>query len=484
MKKTISVILAGGMLLSACPTAAQSDVKITINNEEFVPKNALGEEVYPFIENGTTYLPVRAMGEAVGKEVGFDGENNAVYVGVKPAAKDAERNPIVKIDDRIFFEEDEKFYGSINTMEMTVKMQKIAKTLYSESEIENYIKNVYAFLEATEGELLKSDEYLFNEYVKYVAYVDMIGATIKMPEEEYEKYVTARHILVSDKETAEKVLEKLKEGADFADLTEEYNTDPGQSRDSAYTFTYNEMVKEFEEAAFALKEGEYTKEAVKTQFGYHIIERLPLDRESVPTTNYQISEMEKMLGEVSVEKVRIKSGDYGKIEGFTVSEEALEIIGGGSDYGKIFEFVKNMAAIKKCMDEENILAEHEKESADNKTEEYKGIFPSSVDDEKAEYFASLMANYVIYMTRMYAGTLDEGFDEKFGAVQIDAEVFEFDEIKVFVDGKLIVPTDVNGDYVSPKNVDGTVYVPVRAIVQALGMKADWDNDTRSVLITK
>ena len=31
------------------------------------------------------------------------------------------------------------------------------------------------------------------------------------------------------------------------------------------------MVPEFEEAAFALKPGEYTKTPVKTQFGYHVI---------------------------------------------------------------------------------------------------------------------------------------------------------------------------------------------------------------------
>lgn len=31
------------------------------------------------------------------------------------------------------------------------------------------------------------------------------------------------------------------------------------------------MVKEFEEAAYALKENEYTKEPVKTTYGYHII---------------------------------------------------------------------------------------------------------------------------------------------------------------------------------------------------------------------
>ena len=38
----------------------------------------------PFIYNGTTYLPVRAVGEALGKQVGWDGKTKTVYIGEVP----------------------------------------------------------------------------------------------------------------------------------------------------------------------------------------------------------------------------------------------------------------------------------------------------------------------------------------------------------------------------------------------------------------
>ncbi|MCD8090542.1 MAG: NPCBM/NEW2 domain-containing protein [Clostridiales bacterium] len=40
----------------------------------------------PFIYNGTTYLPVRAVAEALGKEVNWVGETSTVYLGAMPSA--------------------------------------------------------------------------------------------------------------------------------------------------------------------------------------------------------------------------------------------------------------------------------------------------------------------------------------------------------------------------------------------------------------
>lgn len=86
------------------------------------------------------------------------------------------------------------------------------------------------------------------------------------------KQVRARHILLKDQKTAEQVLAKLKKGEDFAQLAKEDSTCPSKARGGELGFfTRQQMVKEFSDAAFALKPGEISP-VVKTQFGYHIIQ--------------------------------------------------------------------------------------------------------------------------------------------------------------------------------------------------------------------
>jgi peptidyl-prolyl cis-trans isomerase C len=88
------------------------------------------------------------------------------------------------------------------------------------------------------------------------------------PEEE----VSARHILVDSEDRAKELKEKLKGGADFAQLAKENSKDPGSKEnggDLGY-FGHGQMVPEFEEAAFKLGKGEVS-DPIKTQFGWHLL---------------------------------------------------------------------------------------------------------------------------------------------------------------------------------------------------------------------
>ena len=72
---------------------------------------------------------------------------------------------------------------------------------------------------------------------------------------------------------AKEVIKKLNDGADFAKLAKEYSSDSSNASkggDLGY-FNTGDMAEEFETAAYKLKLNEYTKEPVKTKFGYHII---------------------------------------------------------------------------------------------------------------------------------------------------------------------------------------------------------------------
>lgn len=89
---------------------------------------------------------------------------------------------------------------------------------------------------------------------------------------EGETEIKARHILVADEDAAKAIIAELDGGADFAELAKEKSTGPsGPNGGDLGFFGRGQMVPEFEEAAFALAPGEYTKEPVQTQFGWHII---------------------------------------------------------------------------------------------------------------------------------------------------------------------------------------------------------------------
>ncbi|NCB63573.1 MAG: hypothetical protein EOM52_08165, partial [Clostridia bacterium] len=93
MKKQLKVLSALVCVLALAGTAAASSVittrtlqaqymgiQIKVDGQTVTPKDATGNTVEPFIVDGTTYLPVRALGEAIGKQVTWDGETKTVSV--------------------------------------------------------------------------------------------------------------------------------------------------------------------------------------------------------------------------------------------------------------------------------------------------------------------------------------------------------------------------------------------------------------------
>ncbi|MBQ7821532.1 MAG: peptidylprolyl isomerase [Clostridia bacterium] len=100
---------------------------------------------------------------------------------------------------------------------------------------------------------------------------------------ESETLVRAAHILVEDITVAEGLLEEAQNASDeeFVRLATEIGTDPGMAGNAdGYYFTPGQMVESFENAVYSLNENE-TSGIVESDYGYHIIRRLPKDEEYV-----------------------------------------------------------------------------------------------------------------------------------------------------------------------------------------------------------
>jgi len=84
--------------------------------------------------------------------------------------------------------------------------------------------------------------------------------------------VRASHILVDSEEIAKEIIAQLDRGTRFDVLAGMYSKDATNSTGGDLGwFGKGMMIPEFENAAFALEKGEYSKDPVKSQFGYHII---------------------------------------------------------------------------------------------------------------------------------------------------------------------------------------------------------------------
>ena len=82
------------------------------------------------------------------------------------------------------------------------------------------------------------------------------------------------HILVKTEKEAQAVIARLEKGDKFANIACEISLCPSGKRGGDLgAFGRGRMVREFEEAAFALQKGQISP-IVKTEFGYHIVRRL------------------------------------------------------------------------------------------------------------------------------------------------------------------------------------------------------------------
>ena len=190
------------------------------------------------------------------------------------------------IDKKIFdtiYKNDEEIEKQVNEQFEYYESQYSQSGSSLEDVIKNYgYKNVKEFKDELRLNIQRSkavDDYL-KDNIKD-------SEIQKYYDENYAGDISAKHILIkvkasdsdeglSDEEALNKandLISKLNDGADFSELAKENSDDTGSASnggDLGY-FNKGQMVKEFEDAAYSLGVNEYTKEPVKTTYGYHII---------------------------------------------------------------------------------------------------------------------------------------------------------------------------------------------------------------------
>ena len=177
--------------------------------------------------------------------------------------------------------------------------QMIAQRLFLLDAQRNFYEREPAFkLKAHSQQALKDQEQLLMEYA-----ITKCIQSVRVTEEEVRAYydahkddlqaeesVNASHILVDSEEKANSILADIRAGKiSFEDAARQYSTCPsGKQGGSLGDFARGQMVPEFDQAVFALQEGELTG-PVKTQFGSHLI-RMNKKNEATPISYADIRE--------------------------------------------------------------------------------------------------------------------------------------------------------------------------------------------------
>ena len=218
MKKQVLIASALLSLLSLGSTAALAQ-NIAIVNGKAVPKARMDSLSLQFQSTGRP---------------------------ITPEVQEQMRQHLIALE--VFTQEADKL-GLSSSDEFKAQMELARQTVLANQLIKDF-----------ESKNAVTDELLKAEYDKFAA---ANGG----------KEIKARHILVDKEADAAAIIASLKKGGKFEEIAKKRSKDTGSGAkggdlDWANPSSY---VPEFSAALLALKKGQLTDKAVKTQFGFHII---------------------------------------------------------------------------------------------------------------------------------------------------------------------------------------------------------------------
>ena len=285
MKKTIIAALALSMLISACGTKTQ------------IAGNVGGHDI---TANEIQFFLDSVKSEMEGTELSTEEDWKTKEIEGRPAIELAKDRAVDSAIKNVASMEIAKKLGiELNADDET----RIKETKKQYIERFGGEKEYKAFLKES-----KMEDAFFDEFIKSMVYqgklmeevrkekpvteADILGYFDEHEEDYNAIYRRAKHVLTltkdmekgvdlspeeqeAAKKTAEDVLARAKAGEDFDALIKEFSADPGVATNpDGYVFTDGQMVPEFQDGVDALGFNEIG--FAKSDYGYHVLQRLPL----------------------------------------------------------------------------------------------------------------------------------------------------------------------------------------------------------------
>lgn len=246
-----AVSLASAVTLAACggDDGSSSDVVATVNGTEITAEQV--DAQYEIFSQNAGDPPEGTTQEEHDQQLRVNGLNQLVFAQI--LLDNAEEMGIEVTDEDIdatrqgLFEQ----YGGEEELYSALEEQGMAR-----DEVDRQI------------EILTTQDAVIADLSEEVSDEEVQAA--------YDEGASARHILVEDEAAANDALDRIDSGEAFADVATDVSTDQGSAANGG-ELGFNQpgvFVPEFEDALFSAEEGEVVG-PVETQFGFHIIERMP-----------------------------------------------------------------------------------------------------------------------------------------------------------------------------------------------------------------
>lgn len=295
MKKLLLPILCVGLLFTGC---GEKTIPVLENGEEVVAKldgkDITANDLYNELKNqGGTNILVNLIDEFIANKEVKDDEEASKFADAQIATLKAQYESYGEDFDKVL----KTYYDSIDELK-----EEIILDYKKNKVVENYVKSTISDKEV-------------NNYYKNNVFGAMNVRYILVKPEVTDDMTDEEKVEAENKalDEAKDIIKKLKDGKKFEDLAKKHSDDASTASNGGLYegFEKDEVVEEFWNASASLKDNEYTKEPVKSSYGYFVISRISQDkkptlekvREDILTTltNEKLAEDENLSVKAMIE---------------------------------------------------------------------------------------------------------------------------------------------------------------------------------------